>query len=314
MKLVIDLSPPIKWADFIYGGTGPRIALDGYISAGPRLMMTPTGPAMNMNHHEDCDRFATRATCAQALLNIRMGLYKLFDYDKTTVFVNDCDQDVCLSWFLLKNNHLVSSAVNPLINALVEIVDKQDTCGGTYSFPIESPMMRKLQWIMSPYLTFRHGGGLARRNESEYRQIIDDVCHRISAYVVGKAEEADIDCEFEVIDRGLCNGVTFFVVKEIGREARSTFLEKNILAYVSYREAPKAEDGSSRWIYTIGKISPFVDLPMSKIYAALQKAENLKPTKDCWGGSDTIGGSPRSGGSWMNPEEVFQVLNELKIS
>lgn len=319
MKLTVDLGPPKTWLEFMFielrTKQGHKIALDGAVADGPQFNPNPfgAGPMMNMNHHENCDRFATRSTSAQALLNIRMGLFQCFDPEITEVIVNDCDQDVCLAWFLLNNRHLVINTVNPLINALVSIVDMQDTCGGTYPFPVDAQMTRRLQWIMQPYLTFRLSGGLTRRIPAEYKQIIEDVGHRIGLYLVGKAEEVDVTTDFVVLQGGKCCGQPFFMVSETSAEARSTFLANKIYAYVSMRGGPRV-NGEPRTIYTISKMSPFIPFPLARIYEALQAEEEKAggTWDDAWGGSDTIGGSPRVGGSRISPARICDILEGLK--
>lgn len=64
-------------------------------------------------------------------------------------------------------------------------------------------------------------------------------------------------------------------------------------------------------IYTIGKISPFVDFDISMILNTLNKEEfgDVVPA-DCWGGSAMIGGSPRVSGSKLSPKMVEEIINK----
>lgn len=45
-----------------------------------------------------------------------------------------------------------------------------------------------------------------------------------------------------------------------------------------------------------------------KTFRALNQAEGCM--NDCWGGSDTIGGSPRVSGSCLSPSEVAGIINK----
>ena len=57
------------------------------------------------------------------------------------VYANDCDEDVCMSWFLLKNHALTQQALNPALNRLVHMVDMLDTTAGAFPFPEDMPSL-----------------------------------------------------------------------------------------------------------------------------------------------------------------------------
>ena len=96
IKLVMcSQQAPITWDKFLETEDTHAIALDGYVSGGPRF--DPSGPRVNFNHHEEVDRLATRSTCGQVLMAIRQGLFKTFRNGfgpYATVLVNDCDEDI----------------------------------------------------------------------------------------------------------------------------------------------------------------------------------------------------------------------------
>jgi hypothetical protein len=58
-------------------------------------------------------------------------------------------------------------------------------------------------------------------------------------------------------------------------------------------------------------MSPFVDFPHTEILDKLNEIEGRASSKDRWGGSDTIGGSPRQSGSEIKPRDLEQIVNEL---
>lgn len=94
---------PLTWDEFVRRCPPFSIALDGYVNSKP--LFDPKGPHLNLDHHTGVDRLTTRATCGQTLVVIRQGLFNAFKDNKgakANVFVNDCDQDVALSFFLLK--------------------------------------------------------------------------------------------------------------------------------------------------------------------------------------------------------------------
>lgn len=296
---------PMSWEEFVIAKPKFSLALDGYVSTGPRF--DPNGPYMNSNHHENCDRLATRATCAQILMAIRQGLFSTFRKDSEAhieVYANDCDEDVCTSWFLLKNHYMVVNTMNPQINKLVHMEDMLDSCSGTYPFPEDLPSIKKLAWVFYPYRLFRLNGGLARKNEEEYRNIISDVEHRIMAFINGTAEEINLECDYSVIG----GGASWKMVQEIGAYARTRMVADGISAFVSVM----AHKDNSSFTYTIGKISPFIKFDIIGLLKKLNEAEyqNKENLNDNWGGGNLIGGSPRVGGSKLKPKEVEKIIND----
>ena len=91
--------------------------------------------------------------------------------------------------------------------------------------------------------------------------------------------------------------------EEIGSHARTGAYADGTRAYVSVRQIL-----SERWVYTLGKMSPYVNFDVSKIVKALNKAEGNR--RDKWGGANTIGGSPRVNGSKLSPQEVEKIINQ----
>ena len=189
------LTPPMSWEDFIVKSPNYSIALDGFVSTGPKF--DESGPRANMNHHEDVDRLATRATCAQALMAVRQGLFQKFrdkDGAKAVIYANDCDEDVCTSVFILQNHYLSTNTMNPALNRLA--------------------------------------GGLEKRNAEAFTEIVTDVCNRISKHIVGQGGRIPLDLRYERIE----SGKDYVVVKEIGAHSRTGMFSDGIRAYVSVKE------------------------------------------------------------------------------
>src|ERR1043165_7399997 len=124
---------PLEWGEFCATHGPYTIGLDGYVASGSRF--DPAGPRLNLDHHAEVDRLATRATCAQALLAIRQGLFECFrdrHGPRAEVCVNDCDEDVCTSWFLLSHADLAACGESPPLDRLVSLVDVLDTTAGAH--------------------------------------------------------------------------------------------------------------------------------------------------------------------------------------
>ena len=280
------------------------IALDGYVHEGPRFDFDKV--IVNFNHHEGVDRLATRATCAQVLMAIRQGMfYKFRDSNgvQAQVYVNDCDEDVCTSWFLLNNHHMVEGTMNPLINRLVAMEDALDSTAGAYPFPVDLPALKELAWVFEPYRRFRLNGGLDKRLPGDYDAIITDVEHRILQHVTGRGKAVtNLDTRYDLIGGG--NG--WSMVKELGAYARTAMFSDGIKAYVSVRERP-----NGKYTYTIGKLSPFIPLDLLKLTEILNKEDDIQG-EDKWGGGNNIMGSPRANGSGLKPEKISEIIKGLQ--
>ena len=273
-----------------------QVALDGYVPREP--FHDEKNKVINFNHHELVNRLATRATCAQVLVAIRQGMMDIFRVKNeitVDVHVNDCDQDVCLSWFLIKNHHLVVHAANPMINRLVHMEDMLDSCGGTYPFDRDTPMLKELAWIFQPYTLFRLSGGIERRNCEEFKNVIDSVCQRIMSYMTGNTNAIDLDIQYEVQYRS----PTWSMIQEHGKDDRMAYWSEGIRAFVAYRI------NKDKYTYTIGRMSQFVQFDIPGLI------NDLNAMESGWGGSDTIGGSPRGIGSYITPTEMVKIVNKF---
>lgn len=296
----------ISWEKFCDKYSNYSVALDGFVNVGPRFDEKKI--MVNFNHHEEVDRLATRATCAQVLMAIRQGMFSKFrdEYGvKANVYVNDCDEDVCTSWFLLNNSHMVEETMNPMINRLVSMEDALDSTAGAYPFPADLPALKELAWVFEPYRQFRMNGGLEKRNAASFHSIITDVEHRILQHVTGRGKAVLVfDTRYELIGGG--NG--WAMVKEVGPYARTAMFSDGIKAYVSVKER---QDGN--WTYTIGKLSPFIPLDLLKLTEKLNQVDEIVTETNRWGGGNNIMGSPRTTGSLLNPENLSKVIKELHV-
>lgn len=295
---------PLSWSHFVDTSPAFSIALDGYVHGGPKF--DPYGPRANMNHHEDVDRLATRATCAQVQIAIRQGLFSRFRDEAgahARVFVNDCDQDVCTSWFLLKNHYRVGPTMNALLNRLVSMEDMLDTTAGAYPFPADLPALSELAWVFEPYTQFRLSGGLGQRDAARFRCVVEDVEGRINRHIIGQGCSVPLDTRYKVLRREQ----GWVMVEEIGAHARTGMFADGIHAFVSVRELR-----GGRWSYVVGRMSQYDPFDVPAILAAANEAEGLVGGADCFGGGDTVGGSPRVGGSKQTPDEFAIVVIETQ--
>lgn len=290
---------PVSWNDFRRSHPAGSIALDGYVRGSSQF--DPRGPWLNFDHHADVDRLSSRATCSQVLLAIRQGLLErksLLGRWKLQVFVNDCDEDVCLSWYLLTHPHICGRNEGAL-DRLVQAVDLLDTTAGACLHPPEENLLRQIAWIFEPYRFARLGGSLDSAPAAGHRSIIDAVGRRIAAHLDGSGGTSLLDLRYERIFAGK----GWAMVAEIGAQARLGMVRNGIRAYVSVRERP---DG--RWSYSLGRTSPFVPFDVPRIVAELNEVEY--PGQGNWGGGNLIAGSPRKKGSQLSPTQVTDIVAE----
>ena len=296
---------PMSWDEFCRS-TGPyAIAVDGFVGEGPRY--DPHGPRLNLNHHQGVDRLATRATCAQALIKVRMGLFfeRFRDADgpRADLYENDCDEDVCGTNLVLMHHDLSCSTSNPALNRLIGLIDALDTTAGAYPFVPDMTALRELAWIFQPFRLFRVSGGLDRRRADDFQGITTDVMHRMMEYVTGRGKQIALDTRYTRIG----GGPRWTMIREVGENGRVGAFGDGIKAYVVVRDR-----GGDRFTYTIGRVSEFIPFPVPELLALLDAAEGDGARH--WGGGDTIGGSPRATGSRLDPATVEGIINRYLVS
>jgi hypothetical protein len=296
------------WGDFVALHEPYAIALDGYVTAPPDFTQTQQGPYANFDHHVGVNRLATLSTAQQVLRGIRLGLTSAYRRDNeyhASVYVNDCDQDISLAYFLLQHapdvqNWRDKRLAAPLRN-LVDMEGDLDVTGGAYPYGPRMKLMREIAWIFHPYTEFRRSGELYNMNATAYRHVIGRTCGRISLHLAGRGKERKLNTAFRVIGGG--EGWSMFT--ELGAEGRIGAFRKGIEAFVISSERP---DGTFQ--YSVGRLSEFVPFDVPRIIEHLNMVEGLGQ-REGWGGSDTIGGSPRLTGSRLDPDMLARLINDL---
>lgn len=296
--------PPMTWNDFLKKCGRYSIALDGYVADSPKL--DSFMPAANFNHHENVSRLETRATCAQVHLLIQLGLFKLFrdeDGPRADLYVNDCDEDVCLSVTQLRHPHIAESVINPGLNRLVDLSDKLDATAGLFPFSTDMPALEELAWVYEPYRRFRLSGGLDSRDAGAFESIITDVEHRILSFIVGKQKRIKLDTRYKVIR----SGTGWAMIEEVGPYGRQGALSDGIRAFVAIRKR-----NNNNLACSVGRVSECIPFPVPKILNSLSLAENL--VEEGWGGSSTIGGAPRKYGSKLTEDQIFEIAERETLA
>ena len=314
LNLIVEPNTPsLSRKEFCDTKKGPAIALDGYVYGGP--FYCRKGPHINFNHHERVDRLATRATCAQVMLAICQGLFHTLDDDKGEpqgdVYVNDCDEDCCTSWMLLKHGKKILKLLDETdlerqhvitrLNRLVWKEDLLDATAGAYCFRPERPIIQKIAWIFKPYRIFRLAGGTREHRDADsFRAVMDAVENRILQYIEGQGKSIILETNYERIG----GGKNWVMVREIGMHARTGMFVDGIRAYVSVRRRANGMHD-----YTIARMSLFIKFPVSRFQNRFNKIEKCE--RDKWGGSDICIGSPLVAGSNLSPAFVEKEINRI---
>ncbi len=192
-EIILHAEPGIvrNWQDFQADKPPFSIALDGYVSG--RTKFAPSGPFANFNHHEDVDRLATRSTCMQIYFSIVLGLFDAFRKDGKPyahVYVNDADQDVCMSYWLLTHPERVKSVKwgEPLAKFII-LEDFIDASAGAYPFDDShkpDSLIKKMAWVFEPYTAARKERRLHSMSGADLKELIGEVSGRISLFADNK--------------------------------------------------------------------------------------------------------------------------------
>lgn len=303
INLIVEPGVVLSWDEFTQTKPPYSIALDGYVNSVSELDFK--GPYLNLDHHSGVRRLITRSTCAQVYLAIVLGLFKLFQKDNqphANIYVNDCDQDVCLSYWLLKNpDKILNLRVQDNIARLIIGEDFLDATAGSFPIDLTREVMQQGFWIFEPYTIARTNGELKNYSSSQLVELIMSVYERINLFTEGKAQKIEVDARYEMVG----GGEGWILAKEIGPYARAQLYQEGVQALITFRDN---QDGT--YTYSIGKISDFIKFPIPELYNVLNQAENLIDPNNQWGGSTIIGGSPRRSGSKLKPEKLENIVND----
>jgi len=288
------------------------VALDGYVNAPPFIVPSwEGGPYANFDHHTGVERLATLSTSQQVLRAIRQGFVGAFseagDY-KPTAYVNDCDQDVALSWYLLSHGPDIAAQKTlkrgSPIRRLVDVAGDLDVTAGAYPYPARMKIVKELSWIFRPFTEARAGG--LTRDAEEQRYIIGQCCGRIGLHLVGQGSEVELDTRYEILG----GGTTWKLFQEVGAEGRIGAFRDGIDAYVIY----KGQRPSGAIDCALGRISEFTNFNVKGAVRDLNEAEGLTDPANRWGCDDAgiVGGSPRLTGSMLSLGTIAAIIKEVR--
>ncbi|MBI5547555.1 MAG: hypothetical protein HY901_27040 [Deltaproteobacteria bacterium] len=286
MRLVIERGKTVELAEL----PPWSIALDGYVQ-GPRL--DNILHRYSFDHHKDCIRLITTATCEQVRDAILLGL----DPSRYTAYVNDVDTDTALALWELRNPFRLRE---PKVGHYIASAGLLDAHGGGYPLVYER---RQIEWIGVPETEARISGEYEKLSAQELSQLIDRIGERFELLLAGKApsEEELRHIETKADFQRLFDGTGWTMVQAADPHVLFDLYEQGIERIVTCRPQ---KDGSHT--YTVARRSDFVDgFDVPTILAALDAVEKG------WGGGSTIGGAPRNpdgSRSRLQPRQVFELV------
>lgn len=293
----------------------PRtIALDGAVE-GPYI--DAESEIFSFDHHGECIRGITLSTCEQVKDFIALGL----DVTGYTILLNDIDMDSALAAWLLM---YPSRASEPLIEKLIHAAGRQDAHAGGY--PINRDIQIILDYISEPETKMRADASYQTCSNEVLTFVLEAIWRRIEQYADGKTPSDLIDREgddredYEVIKKG----TDWKLVKFGGERSLRGLARDGINKYVGIREI-KHDDKTSSLVVTVGKrsevVTGFPVGPADKegtILHALNREEPDREGKDDdWGGTTTIGGSPRNSdgkGTMLDVEKIFSIVEGVVVA
>jgi membrane protease YdiL (CAAX protease family) len=285
------------------------IYLDGAAQGGPFL--NNEKDLLNLDHHEGCLRAFTVATCEQAMIVVRKGL----DLQKRdwTIWANEPDLDTVLAiWILL--NHMRLNDTDPEIRRrlmpLVRLegtidahgLELQDLCG----FPpvIQASVFRDLERLRSREVELKKEG---KWQEVDFLEYTADLLRAIDTMMYSSRHfEGVVDIE-ELARAAIGeNQLAIICRSDMGIyevEPHLRRLHGKRLGVIILQKDPKT--------YTLRQVDAFLPATLERAYERLNLIDpsaGRRRSGNRWGGSGEIGGSPRSSGTSLTPQQIAKAF------
>ena len=289
------------------------IALDG-ACPGPRIDLRTR--RYSFDHHADCLRLVTTATCQQVLDAVLLG----FDPQGCTLLLNDVDGDTVLSTWLLQHasrraNREMLDRVRPLVASVAAL----DAHGPPYPLPHPELAAHFHAEIMAPHQTLR---AECRNDErlptaEQQRTTLAQCLDRLDAWWNQGLQSTTVPPTLElapaVDDRG---SWVLVHAGEIDPKLQGLLFAR-LYADGHHRLVSWSRLPQQRYRYGLAKRSDLVaGFPLQRLYHELNRAEaearrgSLAPGSQTWGGASSVGGSPRDG-SVLDPQQVAEAIEQV---
>jgi hypothetical protein len=288
------------------------ILLDGAGTFGP--LLDNKRRLYNLDHHQECERTFTLATCEQALLMVTSGL-DLGEGD-WRVFANEPDLDTVLAlWCLLNHVRLkdLRAEARDILYPLIRLegaidangIELAEVCGLPKA--VYERARRSLGELLEREKGVKGGGDWQSLDLDAYAVEMLGAVDRIIYSVEDFRGYASIDEVYGHVEIGE-RSVAILCRDDSGIYAVEKLLKERWgeqLGVIALEREPGH--------YTLRRASTLADVDLNDAYSLLNQLDphvDGRPPGKRWGGSESIGGSPRQGGSAFDPSELLQMLGQ----
>jgi hypothetical protein len=290
------------------------IYLDGAAQGGPFL--NNEKDVLNLDHHEGCVRAFTISTCEQAMVVVRRGL----DLQKRdwVIWANEPDLDTVLAiWILLNHMRLndsdpeIRTRLMPLVRLEGAIdahgLEMQELCG----FPpeIQASVFGDLERLRSREVELKKEG---RWQKTDFLEYAADILRAIDAMIYSSRHFEEV-VDFEELARAVIGDNQLAIVCRSDKgiyelEPQLRRLHGKRLGVIILQKDPNT--------YTLRQVNPFLPATLDRAYERLNQIDPSAGTRrsaNRWGGSGEIGGSPRTTGTALTPQQIAQAFAQACV-
>ncbi|MFT5442199.1 MAG: hypothetical protein ACI8W3_001241 [Myxococcota bacterium] len=316
-RVRVQINPKLTFSEADARAMGGRaIFLDGAGDFPPKLDNKTR--FYNLDHHQGCIRPFTLATCEQALVLVMNGLE--MDEGDWTLYANEPDLDTMFAiWVLLNFRRIpkLSSRSKDVLLPLLRLegaIDANgselaDYCGLTQNTLREArARLDTLYTKEKEYRTKERWADLdARAYAAAMLGEIDQLVYTRSDFQDHTSIE-EILGHVEIADRKVavaCRDQSG--IYEAERSLKNRFADQ--LGIIALE---KSQEDETRH-YTLRRVSAILNFDLEPAYDLLNlvdPAVDGRPAGNRWGGSLDIGGSPRTSGTRLAPNEVLRILQQ----
>ncbi len=286
------------------------ILLDGAGSFGP--LLDPKNRLYNLDHHENCERAITLATCEQALLLVNSGL-ELGEGD-WTIYANEPDLDTVLALWCLLNFQRVPQlrpAARDVLYPLVRLEGAIDANGSELAAACGLPSgvfretQKRLDRLMARETALKNAGEWHQADWAAFTHAslgeIDRLIYTPADFreyasveeIYGHLEIAPRRVAVACRDRSGIYDVEQNLKARWGDQLCIVALEKEPGHFTLRRTASLSGIDLHQAYDYLNRIDPHVD---------------GRPPGKRWGGSASIGGSPRISGTGLGAPQILRAL------
>ncbi len=289
------------------------IFLDGVYTGAP--FCDNEARQYSLDHHADCVRTFTLATCEQAAVMLLQGLP--LSTGSWTLWINDPDLDSMLAAWVLMNHVELLRDERALLRHAMPAIRLEGVIDGhgtdreiLTALPPDALAAARAQVdrLMAAEREVKTSGKWAEIDFADY------ACEHLGRIDAELLPDSAVDALMEL--------------EELGRATlvndRIAVLLESSLGIYAVEERLKERYGASLGVivlrigedrYTLRLVDAFLPKDLEAVYAALNRADPRARSRgkspNLWGGSSDIGGSPRETGTGLDGQAILDVLADV---